>query len=319
MNLLMRRVTVITSALVLLGAVTGAGLYEGGMFNTPANQVKPADLPVVASNLPVLDNSCKGGTVTFTFDDGPDVNTMTLLSTLKAEHVPAIFFTIGDKVAKNPAIVRAEVQNGFRVEDHTWDHQSFTGQSTHTKALTDAQVRAELQGSINAITTAGLPRPKLWRAPYDDVNAHDVAIAKSLGLTLVMSYGSPPQNNIVDSNDWQAKTPQQAAAFIINGSVWNPKTGATTVATPTEKATAEAAFARNPSNGYLASDGNAYVPGISGGAVLGFHDGTHTAPIMIQSIPIIVRYMNAHHLCATSNVPANDLGLPTNLNAGGGG
>ena len=50
-----------------------------------------------------------------------------------------------------------------------------------------------------------------------------------MGLTLVMSYGSPPMNNIVDSNDWQAKTPQQVAAFIINGSVWNPKTGATTV------------------------------------------------------------------------------------------
>ena len=50
-----------------------------------------------------------------------------LLSTLHAEHVPAIFFTIGNKVYANPAIVRAEIKYGFRVEDHTWDHQSFTG------------------------------------------------------------------------------------------------------------------------------------------------------------------------------------------------
>ena len=69
----------------------------------------------------------------------------------------------------------------------------------------------------------------------------------------------------------------------------------------------------------MASDGNAYVPGISDGSVLGFHDGTKTAPLTVKSIPIIVRYMNAHHLCATSNVPADDLGLPAGINTGGGG
>ena len=319
MNLFMRRVTVITTALALLAGVSWVGAYEGGVFSVPADKEQAADLPQVPSNLPVLSNSCSGGTVTFTFDDGPDVNTMLTLATLHAEHVPAIFFTIGDKVVKNPSIVRAEIKYGDRVEDHTWDHKSFTGVSTNTKGLTDAQVRAELQGSINAIMSSGLPRPKLWRAPYDDVTQHQVAIAKSMGLTLVMSFGTPPIDNVVDSNDWQAKTPQQVADFIINGSVWSAKTGQTTIATAAEASRADAANASNPGGGYDAGNGIAYVHGITGGSVLGFHDGTRSAPIMIKALPIIVRYMNAHHLCATTNLPADDLGLPAGVNTGGGG
>ena len=103
----------------------------------------------------MLNNSCSGGTVTFTFDDGPSpANTLPLLAELKAEHVPAIFFVIGEHVAANPAIAKAEVKNGFLIEDHTWDHQSFTGLSTKTKPLTKAQAKAELTKDINEIASA---------------------------------------------------------------------------------------------------------------------------------------------------------------------
>ncbi len=312
----MRRATVIASALALVAGVSWVGAYEGGVFQTPPNRVPATALPPVPANLPVLDNTGCDGYVTFTFDDGPDINTMELLAYLHAEHVPAIFFTIGEKVAANPGIVKAEAKYGFLIEDHTWNHQSLTGSSTGTKPLTDAQVKQELTGSINAITSLGLPKPFLWRAPYDDVTEEDNAIAESLGLKLVMSYGDPPVDNIVDSRDWNNTSAEEDAQYIELGEVSNNKTG--NISLPTKAELAEA----TPENGYSVDGGTATLtPGISAGSVLGYHDGLPTAIYTIHSIPMLVNYMNAHHLCATPHVASGNIGLPASdaQTPGGGG
>ena len=317
-----RRVTALVSALVIGGAsltaaALGAASFHGG--SKPASGVT-LTLP---RHLPVLNNDGAGGCVTFTFDDGPGPVTPLLLRELRAEHVPAVFFVIGEKAQAGPATIRAEVADGFTVGDHTWDHRSFTGLSTKTRPLTDAQVRTELSRGAGAIVAAGAPRPVLWRAPYDDVSQHQAGIASSLGLKLVMSYGTPPQN-IVDSKDWDATTPQQIAAYVEQGSVWSSVTGKTTVATPAEAAHAEAAHAADPGTaadpgGYPTGNGGTYSHGITGGSVLGFHDGTPDAALTVQAIPLIVAYLNAHHLCATTTIPAGDIGLPAGGSTGGGG
>ena len=43
------------------------------------------------------------GKVVFTFDDGPDTNTLAVISELNALHLQGVFFEIGDKVAGAPA------------------------------------------------------------------------------------------------------------------------------------------------------------------------------------------------------------------------
>ncbi len=226
-------------------------------------------LPKPPAGLPVLDNNASSGKVVFTFDDGPGLHTLQLISELKAEHVPAVFFAIGDKVAANPRVIQAEVRAGYRVEVHTWDHRSLTGASTHTKPLTDAQVRWELVKCINAIVAAGAPRPTLWRPPYGDVNARDVAIAKSLGLRLVMSWSV--NQSITDNGDWTGIPGPRIAHNVTSGWV----------------------------NGV----------GIHGGSIVAGHDGIDTdAPHTIIAMPSIVRWMNAHHLGATDTVPANATG-----------
>jgi peptidoglycan/xylan/chitin deacetylase (PgdA/CDA1 family) len=229
----------------------------------------PLRLPAPPANLPVLSNDASAGKVVFTFDDGPGVHSLELVSELKAEHVPAVFFEIGDEVAANPRTIQAEVKAGFLVEVHTWDHQSLTGASTHTKPLTDAQVRSELVKCINAIVAAGAPRPTLWRPPYGDVNAHDVAIAASLGLRLVMSWSV--NGTITDNGDWEHIT---AAEILHNVTLGWP-------------------------NGRQ----------IRNGSIVAGHDGIDLdAPSTIAAMPGIVRWMNAHHLGATDQVPADATG-----------
>ena len=229
----------------------------------------PLKLPAPPANLPVLSNDASAGKVVFTFDDGPGVHSLELVSELKAEHVPAVFFEIGDKVAENRRTIQAEVKAGFLVEVHTWDHQSLTGASTHTKPLTDAQVRSELVKCINAIVAAGAPRPTLWRPPYGDVNKHDAAIAASLGLQLVMPWSV--NGTISDNGDWEH--------------------------IPTEE------IVRNVTSGW--PNGRP----VRSGSIIAGHDGIDSdAPSTIAAMPGIVSWMNAHHLGATDHVPADATG-----------
>jgi len=187
-------------------------------------------------------------------------------------------------VAANPRIERAEIKAGFRVEVHTWDHRSLTGRSTHTKPLTDAQVRWELVKCINAIVAAGAPRPTLWRPPYGDVNKRDAEIASSLGLRLVMPWSV--NGTISDNGDWEGISP----AHII----------------------------RNVTAGW--ADGVR----IHRGSIIAGHDGNYRlTPFVIAAMPGIVRWMNAHHLGATDRVPADATGgdlppLSTSQNSGTG-
>lgn len=239
----------------------GGAMWAGSLPLTPPPP--PKDLPVLASN-------ASAGKVTFTFDDGPGPHSLQLISELKAEHVPAVFFEIGNRVAANPRIVQAEVKAGFRIEVHTWDHRSLTGASTHTRPLTDAQVRWELVKCINAIVAAGAPRPTLWRPPYGDVSQRDAAIAARLGLRLVMPWST--NQTITDNGDWQVGV---TAASIV----------------------------QHETKGWY--NGVA----IHRGSIVAGHDGSpELTPITIAALPDIVRWMNAHHLGATATVPANATG-----------
>lgn len=282
MRLFLRRLTVLALAAVLVAGLGSVVTWKFGAFSSSVTAAatgpsaiqgpytqRPVALPAAPKGLPVLDNSCSSGTVTFTFDDGPDKDTLALASELLAEHVPAVFFEIGDKVAATPGITRLLAEHHFVIGDHTWDHMSLTGASTKTKPLTDAQVKAELTRASAAIVAAGAPKPVLWRAPYDDVSQHDANLAASLKLRLVMSYGLAQGGNIDDSQDWTGNSPASIAAHVDTG---------------------------------YTLDGSTF-PGMRNKTILSFHDGINaTAPNTIKAIPTIVAFMNRHHLCATATV-----------------
>ena len=233
-----------------------------------------------------LDNNASAGKVVFTFDDGPDVYTPALLKELKALHLRAVFFVFGWKAEALPQIIREEVADGDRVENHTWDHLSFTGASTRTPPLSAAKIRAELVAAQQAVIAAGAPKPTLYRPPFGDVTAKDNKIAASLGLRLVEPFSVTPTGNPIDSRDWTGIS----AAQIV----------------------------RNVTLGYYV--GSRYVPGIHAGSVIGFHDSAPAGPCtaqpqlcndaisMIRSLPGIVAFMNRHHLGVTTNVTANATG-----------
>jgi peptidoglycan/xylan/chitin deacetylase (PgdA/CDA1 family) len=280
MRLLLRRACVLLVWTLIAALLAAGGAWQGGLFR---NTAAASALPPLLRNAQVLDNDCSGGYVTFTFDDGPAVpplgNTQLVINALMELHIKAVFFDIGIRVLKLPQVVREEVKDGFLVEDHTWDHASFTGASTDTKPLSLSQVKSELQRGAAAIVAAGAPAPTLYRPPYDDVTAADNWVAASLGLRIVMSYGYPA-SRIIDSQDWKHLSGKQ--------------------------------IARNLTHGYRNESGFE-IPAIRAGSILGYHDGMSgdVSANAVASLPTIVRYMNARDLCSTTSVPGQaDGGVP---------
>jgi peptidoglycan/xylan/chitin deacetylase (PgdA/CDA1 family) len=214
-----------------------------------------------------INNNCSAGTVAFTFDDGPDVYTADMMAKLMALNLQATFFVLGQKAQASPQTIAAEVANGFGVQNHTWDHASFTGTSTGTAALTDAQIQAELDSTSDAIVAAGAPRPTLYRPPYGDINSYDDLLARNLGYRIVMPWGTP-SGNIVDSRDWTGISPAQIASNVVDG---------------------------YSLNGF-------FYPGIKADSIVAMHDGEATGASTVQALQTIVDYMNAHHLCSASSI-----------------
>jgi len=224
-----------------------------------------------------INNDCSAGYVAFTFDDGPDVNTPTVLQALEGLNLKATFFVLGTKLdnsAANQQTLQDEIANGFGVQNHSYDHTSFTGASTGTAPLTDAQIQAELGSASTAIVNAGAPKPTLYRPPYGDINAYDDNIAQHLGYRIVMPWATP-SGNIVDSQDWTGISPSQIASNVINGYT---------------------------KNGY-------FYPGIKANSIVAMHDGeVQTTLNTLQALQPIVDYMNNNHLCSTGTIRSDATG-----------
>jgi peptidoglycan/xylan/chitin deacetylase (PgdA/CDA1 family) len=220
---------------------------------------------VSAPGKPLVYNKSPRGYIVFTFDDGPGQYTPSVISELYRLNIRGVFFTIGRKVAQVPQVVRDLAARGHIVANHTWDHKSFTGKGTGAEPLTDEQVRNELVQSNESLVAAGLPSPHYCRAPYGAVSPASAAVAANLGLRLIPD--STDDGVFIDSGDWAGLTPER---------ITNRVTG---------QMVAMLAVQDHPT------------------LVVTFHDGIRTAPDMIKALPLIVAWMNANNVSATTTMP----------------
>ncbi|WP_322986410.1 polysaccharide deacetylase family protein [Streptomyces sp. S584] len=147
------------------------------------------------------------GYVGLTFDDGPSGSTPALLNALKQNGLRATMFNQGQYAAADPAKVRAQVDAGMWVGNHSYTHPHLTQQS-------QTQVDSELSRTQQAIAAGGGGTPKLFRPPYGETNATVQAAAARYGLTQIIWD--------VDSQDWNNASTDaivQANARLTNGQI----------------------------------------------------------------------------------------------------
>jgi peptidoglycan-N-acetylglucosamine deacetylase len=143
---------------------------------------------------PVRVVGCTGGTagldtngpsghkdVALTFDDGPSEYTPGFLRILRAKHVHATFFEIGEEMPGREATMRQIIAEGDEIGDHTMHHVEYPGY-------------AEIAGASARIRAITHFRPCLFRPPGGALNASVIATAGSLGMRTITWN--------VDPRDW---------------------------------------------------------------------------------------------------------------------
>lgn len=117
--------------------------------------------------------------VALTFDDGPDPTyTPTVLRLLDRANARATFFLIGRHAREYPPLVRAAVDAGMEVGDHTWSHPQLPSLSTMAAI-------SEVQRGRSALEAAGAGTIHLFRAPYGLVTPSELRAIDDQRLTPV--------------------------------------------------------------------------------------------------------------------------------------
>jgi peptidoglycan/xylan/chitin deacetylase (PgdA/CDA1 family) len=163
-----------------------AGFPAPLVINVPPSYVVPSqwrgvDVERIPTNQKV---------VALTFDAGASAaGVSSILDTLVRYDVDATFFVTGAFARSFPDAVRAMVQGGHPVGNHSNTHPEFP-------PLTDAQIFAELAAADDSIKAAGGrgSRP-LFRFPFGARTAADIAVVNNAGYV--------PFRWTVDSLGWQ--------------------------------------------------------------------------------------------------------------------
>lgn len=118
--------------------------------------------------------------VALTFDDGPSTYTRSFVQMLRARHVPATFFMIGDQITgAYRSVLDEELRDGDALGDHTWTHPDLD-------ALSTAAVRNQLELTRDTIATLSGYTPCVFRPPYGDYSSSVIQTARSLGLSTIL-------------------------------------------------------------------------------------------------------------------------------------
>ena len=154
-----------------------------------------------------------GPYIAMTFDDGPHPTlTPRLLDILKARHIHATFFVLGQMVKAHPEILQREIAEGHEVGNHTWDHLPLTKVVSMTGGL-DHEI-----GDTSALIKQTVGHaPTLLRPPYGATNPRlSRAIEKQYGMKVILWS--------VDPDDWKDPGPQVVENRILSG--WKDSAGA---------------------------------------------------------------------------------------------
>lgn len=134
--------------------------------------------------------------IALTFDDGPDPDwTPKILDILKAKHVPATFFIIGENAESSPRLVQREVAEGHDVGNHSFTHPNMGETSRRVNEL---ELNAT-QRLFEALTGRSM---RLFRAPYFG-DAEPTTADELVPIEQAQAMGYIAVGLHIDPDDWQ--------------------------------------------------------------------------------------------------------------------
>lgn len=140
--------------------------------------------------------------VLLSFDDGPDpLATPQILGVLRQRQVPAIFFLIGEHIARHPQLARRIVQEGHQVGNHSYSHPRMVWE--HPQAY-----GREIDHTDRLIRSLGYRGTIDFRAPYGQkLVVLPWLLARRGKLNVLWS---------VDGRDWIDRDPEAIARRVVS-------------------------------------------------------------------------------------------------------
>lgn len=163
-----------------------------------AAYVDPHHLPA-GIEPPAPHQMVSGKKIALTFDDGPSAKvTPRILATLKKYQAKATFFVLGSEVAEHPGLVKAELDAGHQVANHSWSHPQLT-------KLSDRDVAEQILKTQMVVYQQTGYFPELVRPPYG-------AVHKNTALAI----GLPIAQWSEDTEDWKYKSGRHVTNKIVS-------------------------------------------------------------------------------------------------------
>jgi peptidoglycan/xylan/chitin deacetylase (PgdA/CDA1 family) len=114
------------------------------------------------------------------FDDGPAAHTADILDVLQSEGVPAAFFTIGQRAAASPEIVKRWHDEAHLIGNHSYAHSFHFDWQSREKMVAEIRRTNETVKDITGKT------PLLFRPPYGVTNPE---LSHAVNLTGMHTIG----------------------------------------------------------------------------------------------------------------------------------
>jgi peptidoglycan/xylan/chitin deacetylase (PgdA/CDA1 family) len=195
--------TVTRRALLAGGAATSLLLFSEQAAQAATWPILTTRDGILHAGKPLTDR-----TVWLTFDDyGSSTQVKSILNTLHAYNVRAVFFPIGSFARYHPDLIRLMKSQGHRVGNHTYDHKDLT-------YLTNSRIKWEIDTAAHYIgpnTT-----PKLFRAPYGNL-----AFSSRL-TTILKARGYQSCYWTVDTRDWSGSSAATIIRRVRYGDFYTP-------------------------------------------------------------------------------------------------
>jgi peptidoglycan/xylan/chitin deacetylase (PgdA/CDA1 family) len=148
--------------------------------------------------------------LTFDAGEGPGY-TAEILDVLDHYGISGSFGVTGQWAEKNPELLRRIVNEGHMLINHTYDHRSWTGESTGTAPLTAPERREEVDRTDAIIRSlTGYDPAPYFRFPYGDYDRTSLEVLHDAGYDVTLWY-------TCDTLAWNGATVDQIAVRCGTG------------------------------------------------------------------------------------------------------
>lgn len=133
--------------------------------------------------------------VAFTFDAGESAgHTEEILDLLDEYGVKGSFGLTGEWVEDNPELAQRIVDDGHMVINHTYDHRSWTGESTGTEPLTDEERAFQVEETETIIRdVTGYETAPYFRFPYGAYDRESLDLLGGMGYDYTLWWSCDTQ------------------------------------------------------------------------------------------------------------------------------